>query len=130
MKQTLPKFKLFLLLFVLCAACGPKLPPREASLVTAIPQAPVTLDPRLAADAEGQKIAALLYDRLVRFDNQQRPQPLLAESWKEVEPLKFRFTLQKGVKFSNGAALTSKDIACTYDFIKDPKNASFQRSEF
>ncbi|MDO8493845.1 MAG: ABC transporter substrate-binding protein, partial [Deltaproteobacteria bacterium] len=130
MKQKLSQFKKILPLLLICAACGPKLPPREQSLIAAIPQAPVTLDPRLAADAEGQKIAALLYDGLVRFDNQQRPQPLLAESWEEVEPLKFRFTLKKGVKFSNGAELTSKDVACTYDFIKDPKNASFQRSEF
>ncbi|MDO8527535.1 MAG: ABC transporter substrate-binding protein [Deltaproteobacteria bacterium] len=122
-------FKLLVVLFFLTACTRVELD-REQSLIVAIPNAPVLLDPRLNSDAEGQKIGALLYDSLTAVNDKLEIVPLLAERWEEAEPLTWRFHLRHGVLFPNGQELTSKDVVCTWQFITDPKNASPVRSEF
>ena len=42
-----------------------KAAPSDATLVAAIPASPLTLDPRLASDAEGDKISSIICDGLV-----------------------------------------------------------------
>lgn len=132
MQKFFPKFKFslfFLLLFL--DSCSPAQKfSRKESLIVAIPSAPFSLDPRTAKDAEGQKISALLYDGLVTLDENQKAVPLLAERWEQVAPWKYRFHLRPGVFFSNGAAVTSKDVACTFEAISDPKNLSPMRGDF
>lgn len=123
-------FKCFLLagLFFLGCSKGPLSAPD--TLTTAIPQAPLLLDPRLAADAEGQKIAALLYDGLVTLNEKQEVAGHLADRWEEIAPLEYRFYLHPGVLFSNGKEVTARDVACTHAFIRDPQNRSPFRAEF
>lgn len=132
MQKFFSKFKCLLfppLLFF--AACSPQPQyDRRQSLVVAIPSAPFSLDPRVAKDAEGQKIGALLYDGLVTLDENQAVVPLLAERWESVGPWRYRFHLRPGVFFSNGAAVTSKDVACTFAAILDGKNLSPLRGDF
>ncbi|MCC6179749.1 MAG: ABC transporter substrate-binding protein [Chloroflexi bacterium] len=66
-----------------------------------------------------------LYDPLIRYDDNLKPQPRLAERW-EFSPDKTQitFTLRPNVKFHSGKALTSEDVAYTYKFLTDPKNSS------
>ena len=53
---------------------------------------------------------------------------VLAESW-EYQGKRWAFRLKKGIKFHNGAPLTSKDVAFSIDRMKNDK-ASLQASNF
>lgn len=89
----------------------------------AIAQAPLTLDPRLAADAASERINRLLYRPLVDFDAQWRPVPALAE-WQWRDSLHVRFTLGKaGRRFHDGTRLTAQDVAATYHSLRTLKQA-------
>jgi peptide/nickel transport system substrate-binding protein len=49
-------------------------------------------------------------ETLVALDAAGRPQPLLAESWSQVDPLTWRFRLRPGVRFHDGGAMTPEVV--------------------
>ena len=52
-------------------------------------------------------------------------QPVLAESYElSDDGLTYTFKLREGVKFHDGTEFTAKDVKYTYDFYRDPENAS------
>jgi peptide/nickel transport system substrate-binding protein len=68
---------------------------------------------------------APFYNTLLRVDPNDpsgtKPAASVAESWKESDDGKtYTFKLRKGVKFHDGADLTSKDVKATYDKIIFP----------
>lgn len=126
---------LFLCGFLIFAAssCSGKPPGRDV-LVTAIPAGPVTLDPRLAVDAEGDKIASLICDGLMAKNEQLEIVPRLAESYEQLSETSFRFRLRPDLTFSDGTKLRASDVVFTYSSIIDgsiasPLKASFDRIE-
>jgi len=57
--------------------------------------------------------------------------PQLASSWTQApNKLSWTFTLRPGLKFSNGAALTAKDVVSTFDSIISPTSQSPAASGF
>lgn len=61
--------------------------------------------------ATNQRLAELLFDRLVTLDNYGRFQPQLATEWShDASAKRWQFTLRQGVKFSDGTALTPADV--------------------
>jgi peptide/nickel transport system substrate-binding protein len=61
--------------------------------------------------ATNQRLAELVYDRLVTLDNYGTFQPQLATKWTQDAAAKsWQFTLRQGVKFSNGTTLTPGDV--------------------
>lgn len=75
--------------------------------------APVTLDPRLASDATSVRIARLIYQSPVVFDDDGQPTPALTR-WEQVAPERFLFHLQSNPRFHDGRPLTAHDVAATY----------------
>src|SRR5271166_108732 len=79
--------------------------------------ASVSLDPRewkigSVAAAENERLAALIYDRLITLDNYGRFQPALATEWShDATSRNWQFKLRPGVKFSDGSFLAPKDVA-------------------
>jgi len=76
----------------------------------------ISLDPRewkvgTLDYATGEKLGALVYDRLVALDNYGRFQPQLAAEWSHDGTFKrWQFVLRAGVKFSDGSVLTAADV--------------------
>jgi ABC-type transport system substrate-binding protein len=76
----------------------------------------VSLDPRAWSigsleAATDEKLAALIFERLVELDNYGRFQPVLATEWShDSSGKRWQFVLRSGVKFSDGAPLTSNDV--------------------
>jgi peptide/nickel transport system substrate-binding protein len=104
--------------------------PEHDSLRFGLSQAPVNLDPRFATDAVSSRINRLLYQSLVDFDANLRPQPSLAE-WKQLNPTLYRFHILLGMTtFQDGSPLTARDIKATYDSVLDPATASPHRAGF
>src|SRR5215475_12827528 len=61
--------------------------------------------------ASNERLAELLFDRLVVLDNYGRFQPQLATEWShDAGAKRWRFTLRQGVKFSDGTAPTPADV--------------------
>jgi peptide/nickel transport system substrate-binding protein len=77
----------------------------------------ISLDPRewktgSFATAENEKLAALVYDRLLTLDDYGRFQPVLATEWSHDAAFKnWQFKLRAGVRFSDGTALSPRDVA-------------------
>ncbi len=90
----------------------------------AIANAPATLDPRLATDAEGDKIASLVCDGLLLRDANLEMVPGIAERFERISDTSYRFFLRPGVRFSDGTTLTAEDVAFTFTSITDGSIAS------
>jgi peptide/nickel transport system substrate-binding protein len=62
-----------------------------------------------------------VFDTLVLFDSVSgKIVPLLAESWKQVDPRTIEFKLRDGVKFHDGSTLSADDVVYTINWLADP----------
>jgi len=115
---------------VVSGACsqGRAYPPEVIVVATA--NAPANFDPRVGADEASQKIHQLLYNHLVRIDNQLRIVPELAESLTNPEPTKYVAKIRKGVRFHDGRALTARDVAFTFNSFLDPNFVSARKGAY
>ncbi|MFH1654042.1 MAG: ABC transporter substrate-binding protein [Pseudomonadota bacterium] len=122
------------LLLIVSVGCSKKASV-DGILTVAIPASPATLDPRMATDAYGDKIAnQLIFDGLFARNEKMEIVPSLAKSYDLISPTEFRFELREGVKFHNGEELTSDDVIYTYSSIINgdvlsPFKAVFDRVE-
>jgi peptide/nickel transport system substrate-binding protein len=67
---------------------------------------------------------------LVEFDTEKKDYVgVLAESW-EFQEKRWVFKLRKGIKFHNGAPLTSKDVVFSVEKMRDTKGGSLQAPNF
>ncbi len=107
-----------------CAPPGNRLAP--GFIQVDIETSPI-LDPRFATDAISQRIGELMFDPLVRLDSQGGFVGDLAESVERTSPTEIVFHLRHGVRFSDGRALTARDVKYTFDFVLDPANLSPKR---
>jgi peptide/nickel transport system substrate-binding protein len=78
----------------------------------------------LVSDMEaGQLQLALLSLRLVRYDEDLQPVPLLAERWDTVrispDTLELTFHLRRDVKWHDGIPTTAEDVRFTYERMRD-----------
>ncbi|HUJ76262.1 MAG TPA: ABC transporter substrate-binding protein, partial [bacterium] len=98
-------------------------PPNQLTVL--LEAAPATLDPVYAADAYGVRISnQLLFETLVRLGDDLQVVPGLARSWRKLSPTRFRFELQRGVKFQDGSVLTADDVVYTLTSLMDPRTGS------
>jgi peptide/nickel transport system substrate-binding protein len=90
----------------------------------------VGYDPAVVTATSSMEFLAVVYQRLVRFDDEGQPQPELAESWDTSDDLTYVFTLRQGVMFQNGQPLTAEDVKFTFDRIQDPATSSSWATQF
>ncbi|MGH8659607.1 MAG: ABC transporter substrate-binding protein, partial [Gammaproteobacteria bacterium] len=106
------------------AGCAPQ--PRH-SIRFGLATAPINLDPRYATDAVSDRIARLLFARLVDFDPHFQPIASLA-SWRALTPSHYRFDLgERWRRFHDGHRLTAKDVQATYASVLQGSVASPHR---
>ncbi len=118
---TMAKTLIWLMLCVLCAACGHGASQQEIDF--AIAQAPLNLDPRYATDAASERVNRLIYQPLFDFDAASRPAPVLVLR-AEAYALEYRIVLKKPrTPFHNGAPLNAEDVVATYDSLRQLKDS-------
>lgn len=112
------------------AACsqGRGYPPDVIVVATA--NAPANFDPRIGSDEASQKIHQLLYNHLVRIDDNLQVVPELAETLTNPEPTKYVATIRRGVRFHDGRALTARDVAFTFGSLIDPAFTSPRKGAY
>jgi hypothetical protein len=108
-----------LLLFALPLSASTR-PKYGGTLRVEVHASSVSLDPRewqagSRDSATNQKLAELVFERLVALDNYGRFQPVLATEWSHDNLNKrWRFVIRAGVKFSDGAPLTAEDVVAAF----------------
>lgn len=94
-------------------------------LVTTTGSSSDNLDPAKELDAFSGFSTGLLYDTLLRVDASLNETPRLASSYSaSPDASVWTFRIRDGVKFHNGASLTSRDVAYTLTRSLDPKVGS------
>jgi peptide/nickel transport system substrate-binding protein len=72
---------------------------------------------------EGIVFARQVWDTLLDRDTRTGEyKPLLAQSYRWVDPLTLDFTLREGIVFHNGAKFDADDVVYTLNFVSDPAN--------
>jgi peptide/nickel transport system substrate-binding protein len=93
-------------------------PVRGGTLVVAISADPGHLNPAITTSGATHTAAELLYNGLLGRDERGNPVPELAESWQvEQAGAVYRFRLQDGVKWHDGAPFTSADVKFSFEEV-------------
>ncbi len=118
--------------WMLLPGCHPRnntdLPRRR--LVVGLESSPTHLDPRFATDANSVRIGALIFNSLVRADQNARFQPELAERWEALDERSYLFHLKRNITFQNGKPLTAEDVKFTYESLLAPQSQAPRKSAF
>jgi peptide/nickel transport system substrate-binding protein len=113
--------------FVLIALAMP-LGAQEKTLIIGVDQEAIGLDPHIVTSFSSHRRVDLLYNKLVRHDENLKIVPDLAESWEIPDNTTYIFKLRRGVKFHNGQELTAEDVVFSLNRILDPKTTAPGRS--
>lgn len=116
---------------VLCtvSACTPENRVPDGTLTIAFESAAGTLDPRFGVDAYSSRVRSLVFNSLLQTGTDGEYDPYAAESWAcDFASLTCSFVLKNRLTFHDGSALTSADVAATYDSVLDAANGSPKRA--
>lgn len=102
--------------------------PGKVTLTIGVDQEVVGLDPNKVTAFSSFRRVDLLYNKLVTYDAGLHVVGDLAESWDNPDSRTYVFHLRHGVRFHDGAEMTSADVVYTISRILDPKTASPGRS--
>ena len=95
---------------------------RKPTLTIALPSTPETIDPHQFRSVLSGSIIGMMGEGLLTRDPQTMElKPLLAESWRNVNPNTWEFKLRKGVKFHNGEDFTGESVKFTVERIVTSK---------
>jgi len=83
-----------------------------------------SLDPHATNDVASSNVMAQIYENLVALNDKGEVVPMLAESFKRLDPLTYEFKLRKGVKFHNGEELKASDVKFSLERALTPIGAS------
>lgn len=101
------------------------------SLVFASSADATTLDPHNTTDSQSDQIIWMLYNALIRYDEDMQFVPDLAESWSVAEDeVTWTFELRSGVRFHDGAAFDAHAVKANFDRVLDPEAGHNRRSLF
>jgi len=81
---------------------------------------PTTLDPHGHAETPAYNVLENVYDLLLNRDNALTLRPLLAESYRIVNPTTWEFKLRRGIKFTNGEDMDADAVKYSLERIIDP----------
>ena len=88
--------------------------PRTSTLIIAENEVPATFDPVQADNSTVDEVVIPTYDTLISYDKSGKLVGILAKDWKvDAAGTTITMTLEQGVKFHDGTALTAKDVVYT-----------------
>lgn len=85
--------------------------PKQRPVRILIDQAPLTLNPRMAIDAVGQRLGALIFAGLTRIDQDLQVRPALAKSWRlDADQRSWLFSTEPGLRDHAGEPIGASDM--------------------
>jgi ABC-type transport system substrate-binding protein len=118
---------------VLLLAAGGACTSRHApdTLVFASSADATTLDPHNTTDTQSDQIIGMIYETLIRFDDDMRLAPGLAEAWSVGEDGRtWTFRLRSGVTFHDGTPFDAEAVRLNFARVLDPAQGHRRRSLF
>lgn len=112
------------------AACSTSVPRPADVIVVGMANSPANFDPAVGLDEASQKIHQLLFDPLLRIDDDLRVVPNLATKLEWPDPSTYVVTIPKGVRFHDGRELTVRDVAFTFRRFLDPAFVSGRKGAY
>ena len=85
---------------------------------------PASLDPHKVESDIEFNIIRDMFDGLVAVKKDGSIEPLLAERWENKNNSVWTFHLRPGITWSDGTAITAKDVVWSWQRLVDPKTAS------
>ncbi|MFQ5935839.1 MAG: ABC transporter substrate-binding protein [Acidiferrobacterales bacterium] len=79
---------------------------------------PVSLDPHEQLSGGTLQLSHMIFDPLIRWNQDLGFDSRLAVKWERLDEKKVRFYLRKGVKFHSGNEMTALDVRWTFDRLK------------
>lgn len=93
---------------------------RQASLSVALPSNPETLDPhQFRSILTGSVLACCVETLLTRDADTMEIRPLLATSWRNIDPHTWELKLRTGVRFHNGEVFDAESVKFSIERIID-----------
>lgn len=101
------------------------------TLVLRLGGEPTVFNPILSTDTSSQAIEGLVFNGLIRINENLEVEPDLAEKYTISPDGKvYTFYLRKNVTWHDGKPVTSDDVVFTYKLIMDPKTNTVRRSNY
>ncbi|MGL4417886.1 MAG: ABC transporter substrate-binding protein, partial [Plesiomonas shigelloides] len=113
MKKGLSKIALALL------AAGMAFNVAAADIKVAVASDPTSLDPQEQLSNQTLEMSHLVFDPLIRWNQELQFDPRLAEKYERIDDKTMRFHLRKGVKFHSGNDFTADDVVWTVNRLKN-----------
>jgi oligopeptide transport system substrate-binding protein len=86
---------------------------------------PYTLDPAVASDANSHQYVGLIFDGLLKLDDDLQPAADIASGWKKSnDGMTYTFALRHDVKFQDGKKVTAADVKYSWERACDPATGS------
>ena len=112
-------------------AAAERTPPDErgkTSLRIGTATRPDSLNPLVASNRLGRILTSLLYDELLPYDADLQPLPGLVVDWKPSgDGRLWLLELRRGLRWSDGTAVTARDVVHTLRRIKADRRSRFSR---
>jgi peptide/nickel transport system substrate-binding protein len=89
-----------------------------------------TMDPGKATLIPEYYVLWGVFNSLLKFDEQMKIVPDLAESYETLSPTIVKFVLRKGVKFHDGVDMTAEDVKFTLERLQSEAYGSPHKSKF
>ncbi len=83
---------------------------------------PVSLDLHEQLSGGTLQFSHMVCDPLLRWNQELEFEPRLARSWRRLNDSTVRFTLRQGVQFHSGREMTAKDVAFTFERLKNSED--------
>jgi peptide/nickel transport system substrate-binding protein len=110
-------------MLMVVAGCHGGLGRERGTVVVVLESSPNNLDPRQGTDAQSEHVGGLIFDALVKKDENYNLRPWLAMSWEQPDALTWVFHLRDGVRFQDGRRLEAEDVVWTIESLIEPKLA-------
>lgn len=118
------------LCLVALASCGEAASKPGDAIVIAIANSPTNLDPGVGLDESSQKIHQLLFSSLLKIDDSLRVVPDLAVRFEATDDRTYVAAIPRGVRFHNGAEMTSADVVYTFKRFLNPAFVSGRKGAY
>lgn len=79
-------------------------------LIIAVGADAISLDPHIANDVSSGNVNINIYETLTKFNEDIELEPLLAESWEEIDDNVWEFKLKEGITFQDGSEFNAEVV--------------------